>query len=272
MPVERGSIMAAFGCNFEGDIPLAHVLDTGRGRCSISARRAQLDIKVVSLADTMAWATPPSIRRVVGAVRETVPGAADLRCICTTRAAWASPTPTPAWRWASTSSTRRSPGLGGCPFAAHKGAAGNVCTEDLVFMCEEMGIETGIDLGQADRGGAARRGDRRPSAAGLRDEGRQPGAPARKAPRVLMTANDLTGERNTAISGAPMYQLSPEIKEFREVARRIVREELLPLEQDYLKHPEQAYGLQPMTNLRAVFPRRWWSGWRRSRATRASGT
>src|SRR3546814_20320675 len=37
-------------------------------------------------------------------------------------------------------------GLGGCPFAAHKGAAGNVCTEDFVFMCEEMGIETGIDL------------------------------------------------------------------------------------------------------------------------------
>jgi hydroxymethylglutaryl-CoA lyase len=37
-------------------------------------------------------------------------------------------------------------GLGGCPFAAHKGAAGNVCTEDLVFMLHEMGIETGIDL------------------------------------------------------------------------------------------------------------------------------
>ncbi|OGA54389.1 MAG: hypothetical protein A3G24_05785 [Betaproteobacteria bacterium RIFCSPLOWO2_12_FULL_62_13] len=52
-----------------------------------------------------------------------------------------------------------------------------------------------------------------------------------------------------------MYQLSPEIKEFRDVARRIVRDELLPLEQEYLKHPEQAYGLQPMTNLRAVFPK-----------------
>ncbi len=37
-------------------------------------------------------------------------------------------------------------GLGGCPFAGHAGAAGNVCTEDLVFMCDEMGIETGIDL------------------------------------------------------------------------------------------------------------------------------
>ena len=37
-------------------------------------------------------------------------------------------------------------GLGGCPFAAHKGAAGNVSTEDLVFLCHEMGVETGVDL------------------------------------------------------------------------------------------------------------------------------
>jgi len=37
-------------------------------------------------------------------------------------------------------------GLGGCPFAGHAGAAGNVCTEDLVFLCEEMGIKTGVDL------------------------------------------------------------------------------------------------------------------------------
>ena len=37
-------------------------------------------------------------------------------------------------------------GLGGCPFAAHKGAAGNICTEELVLLCEEMGIHTGVDL------------------------------------------------------------------------------------------------------------------------------
>jgi hydroxymethylglutaryl-CoA lyase len=37
-------------------------------------------------------------------------------------------------------------GLGGCPFAGHSGAAGNVCTEDLVFMCDELGIKTGVDL------------------------------------------------------------------------------------------------------------------------------
>jgi hydroxymethylglutaryl-CoA lyase len=37
-------------------------------------------------------------------------------------------------------------GLGGCPFAGHKGAAGNLCTEDMILMCEEMGISTGVDL------------------------------------------------------------------------------------------------------------------------------
>jgi len=37
-------------------------------------------------------------------------------------------------------------GLGGCPFAGQKGAAGNICTEELVLLCEEMGIGTGVDL------------------------------------------------------------------------------------------------------------------------------
>ncbi|MGH8429358.1 MAG: hydroxymethylglutaryl-CoA lyase, partial [Solimonas sp.] len=37
-------------------------------------------------------------------------------------------------------------GLGGCPFAGQKGAAGNICTEDFAFLCEEMGVETGLDI------------------------------------------------------------------------------------------------------------------------------
>ena len=36
--------------------------------------------------------------------------------------------------------------MGGCPFAEHKGAAGNVCSEDAAFICQEMGVETGVDL------------------------------------------------------------------------------------------------------------------------------
>ena len=79
-------------------------------------------------------------------------------------------------------------GLGGCPFAAHKGAAGNVCTEDLVFMLDEMGIETGIDLDKLIEVRAAGRGHRRPSAARLGEDGRQPEAAAREAALTDPTA------------------------------------------------------------------------------------
>jgi hydroxymethylglutaryl-CoA lyase len=37
-------------------------------------------------------------------------------------------------------------GLGGCPFAGHTGAAGNVCTEEVVFLCRQLGIASGVDL------------------------------------------------------------------------------------------------------------------------------
>lgn len=52
---------------------------------------------------------------------------------------------------------------------------------------------------------------------------------------------------------APAFQLPAAIREFRDLARRIVREELLPLERTYLASPRQAYGLPPITNLRSVF-------------------
>jgi hydroxymethylglutaryl-CoA lyase len=37
-------------------------------------------------------------------------------------------------------------GLGGCPFAGQPGAPGNIASEELVLLCEEMGISTGVDL------------------------------------------------------------------------------------------------------------------------------
>jgi alkylation response protein AidB-like acyl-CoA dehydrogenase len=49
------------------------------------------------------------------------------------------------------------------------------------------------------------------------------------------------------------YQLPPSIREYRDLARRIVREELVPLEKEYLASPNHAYGLPPTTNLRSVF-------------------
>jgi hydroxymethylglutaryl-CoA lyase len=144
VPVEGISMMAAFGCNFAGDIPVSTVTATVAQGFEIAAAH-DLTIKSLSLADTMAWATPESIKRVVGAVRERWPELRINLHLHDTRGlgvanAYA------GLEMGVTSFDSSVAGLGGCPFAGHKGAAGNVCTEDLVFMCEEMGIATGIDV------------------------------------------------------------------------------------------------------------------------------
>ncbi len=144
VPVERGGIMAAFGCNFQGEVPIPIVVDMVQQILDLGQQHG-LTIKTVSLADTMAWATPESVKRVVGAVRNRFPDLTLSLHLHDTRGmgianAYA------GLEMGVASYDATVAGLGGCPFAAHKGAAGNVCTEDLVFMLHEMGIETGIDL------------------------------------------------------------------------------------------------------------------------------
>ncbi|MFZ2065735.1 MAG: hydroxymethylglutaryl-CoA lyase [Xanthobacteraceae bacterium] len=142
--VERGSVMAAFGCNFEGDIPVERVVSLV-GQILDVAKAHGVTLKYVTLADTMAWATPLSIKRVVGALRERWPGLDIALHLHDTRG-MALANAYAGLEMGVTRFDASVAGLGGCPFAGHKGAAGNVCTEDLVFMCHEMGIETGIDL------------------------------------------------------------------------------------------------------------------------------
>jgi hydroxymethylglutaryl-CoA lyase len=142
--VEHGGLQAAFGCNFQGDIPLESVLAAAKDVFAIAAEYSQT-LKTFVLADTMAWATPESIRRTVGALRNRYPDVAVILHLHDTRGmgvanAYA------GLQMGVQHFDAAVAGLGGCPFAAHRGASGNVCTEDLVFMCHEMGIETGIDL------------------------------------------------------------------------------------------------------------------------------
>lgn len=144
IPVERTSIRAAFGCNYQGDVPVSHVVKL-IGSLIEAAAEEGFTIKLVSLADTMAWATPASVKRLVGAVREAYPELQVALHLHDTRGmgianAYA------GLEMGVTIFDASVAGLGGCPFAGHRGAAGNVCTEDLVFMCDEMGIETGVDL------------------------------------------------------------------------------------------------------------------------------
>ena len=144
MPVKRIGVMTAFGCNFEGEISTQQVLAAVDDMMAI-ADEFDIQIATISLADTMGRATPKSIKRVVGAVRERWPETAVALHLHDTRGqgivnAYA------GMEMGVASFDASVGGLGGCPFAKLKGAAGNVCTEDLVFLCQEMGVETGIDL------------------------------------------------------------------------------------------------------------------------------
>lgn len=142
--VKWATVFTAFGCNYEGEIPLATVLDRCARLLQIAADEG-VSIHGLYLADTVGWANPNAIQQRVGAVRERWP---DLRIglhLHDTRGTGL-PNALAALQMGVDQFDSSCAGLGGCPFAAHKGAAGNICTEDFVFMCHEMGIETGLDL------------------------------------------------------------------------------------------------------------------------------
>lgn len=144
VPVKRAFITAAFGCNFEGDVPVERVVSLVGDILRIAEETGET-VERLGLGDTMAWATPASVKRVVGAVRDKHPDVNLVLHLHDTRGlglanAYA------GLEMGVSHYDAAVGGLGGCPFAGHAGAAGNVCTEDLVFMCQEMGIETGIDL------------------------------------------------------------------------------------------------------------------------------
>ena len=144
VPVERGSVMAAFGCNFAGDIPVSHVVSLVQQILDV-AKEHGVTLTYVTLADTMAWATPLAVKRMVGALRERWPELEFALHLHDTRG-MAIANAFAGLEMGVTRFDAAVAGLGGCPFAGHSGAAGNVCTEDLVFMCHELGIKTGIDL------------------------------------------------------------------------------------------------------------------------------
>jgi len=144
VPVSRIGVMAAFGCNYQGDIAPAQVLRTLEGGLAVAADTGA-EITLFSLADTMGWATPARIERVLGEVRARWPEKElslhlhDTRGLAVANAHM-------GLRMGVRRFDAAVGGLGGCPFAGQKGAAGNICTEELVLLCEEMGVGTGVDL------------------------------------------------------------------------------------------------------------------------------
>jgi hydroxymethylglutaryl-CoA lyase len=142
--VNRIGVMAAFGCNYQGDIAPEQVVRTVADGFEI-ADEAGAEIEVISLADTMGWAAPHRIERVLGEVRSRWPDKTLALHLHDTRGL-AVANAHAALKMGVAQFDSTVGGLGGCPFAGQKGAAGNICTEELVLLCAEMGIETGIDL------------------------------------------------------------------------------------------------------------------------------
>ncbi|MBB3955535.1 hydroxymethylglutaryl-CoA lyase [Novosphingobium sediminicola] len=144
IPVRTGFVTAAFGCNFEGDVDPARVMGLVGDMLSIAADHGE-SLSLMGLGDTMAWATPERIRRVVGAVRERWPDLELSLHLHDTRGLGIA-NAMAGLEMGVRHYDAAVGGLGGCPFAAHGGAAGNIATEDFVFLCEELGIKTGMDL------------------------------------------------------------------------------------------------------------------------------
>ncbi len=137
-------VMAAFGCNFEGYIPEEKVVGLISRARDLMAEHA-CTLKHLSLADTMGWASPGQIKSLVGKVRDKWPELTLKLHLHDTRGC-AVANAVAGMEMGVAEFDSSVGGLGGCPFAGHKGAAGNICTEDMVFACGEMGVDTGIDL------------------------------------------------------------------------------------------------------------------------------
>ena len=135
-PVIEAGISTAFGCTMEGQVDEGWVV-------RLAAMLVTAGADSVSLADTVGHANPAQIKRVFTAVRGEIGdklAAAHLHNTLGLGLANA----LAAYEVGVRSFDSSLGGLGGCPFAP--GASGNVVTEDLVFMFEAMGVDTGIDI------------------------------------------------------------------------------------------------------------------------------
>ena len=130
------TLSVAFGCPFEGEVPVARVRD-------LAERLAAGQPDEIAVADTIGVAVPTQVTEMLGELRKALPRARLRAHFHNTRNtglanAYAA---VEAGVLALDSSCG---GIGGCPFAP--AATGNIPTEDLIYMLHRMGVQTGVDL------------------------------------------------------------------------------------------------------------------------------
>jgi hydroxymethylglutaryl-CoA lyase len=131
----RAGIQVVFGYRTPGDVPLARVVEIAR-------EFASAGVESVSLADSTGMADPATMERTVAAVRDAIDGTPIVLHLHDTRGMGLANV-VAGMRQGVTRFDTSLGGMGGCPFIA--GATGNIPTDDVAHMLEQMGIRTGVD-------------------------------------------------------------------------------------------------------------------------------
>ncbi|HIO61584.1 MAG TPA: hydroxymethylglutaryl-CoA lyase, partial [Deltaproteobacteria bacterium] len=132
----RGYISCVLGCPYQGEVPVADVVD-------LAAKMSEMGCYEISLGDTIGIGTPLQANKMVKAVSGKVP-VSNLALHFHDTRGQALANIYACLELGVSVIDASVAGLGGCPYA--RGASGNVATEDVVYMLHGMGIETGVDL------------------------------------------------------------------------------------------------------------------------------
>jgi len=132
----RGYLSTAFGCPFEGEVPVARVVD-------LTQRLLDLGVFQVAISDTIGIAHPGQVRQVLGALPDWINLDRLALHFHDTRGT-ALANVMAALEFDISTFDASAGGLGGCPYAP--GASGNLATEDLLYMLQGLGFASGVDL------------------------------------------------------------------------------------------------------------------------------
>jgi hydroxymethylglutaryl-CoA lyase len=130
------SVSAAFGCPFEGEVPVDRVI-------SIAKRVAEAEPHEICFADTIGVGVPAQVTEILTKAREALPGV-RLRCHFHNTRNTGIANAAAAVAAGAVALDASIGGVGGCPFAP--AATGNISTEDLLYMLDRSGVETGVSL------------------------------------------------------------------------------------------------------------------------------
>ena len=132
------TMAAAFGCPFEGEVSNSYLH-------SLLLRVADFPPDEICVADTIGVAVPTDVIRILNLVQEVLPAVRTrLHCHNTRNSGMANAYAAVVWGVGSLDSSTG--GLGGCPFS--NSTTGNIPSEDLIYMLERMGYDTGIRLSE----------------------------------------------------------------------------------------------------------------------------